>query len=71
MAAFETVSYPLEAINEITAPIRITMITHVTPLGMVSVNLGMGISNGIPTAVADTVIIDPAKKQNKIPLAKL
>ena len=38
---------------------------------MVSVSFGIGILNGIPTAVADTVIIDPAKKQNKIPLAKL
>ena len=26
---------------------------------------------GIPTAVAETVIIAPAKKQNKIPFAKL
>ena len=25
----------------------------------------------MPTAVAETVIIDPAKKQNKMPLAKL
>jgi hypothetical protein len=50
---------------------RITIITQVIPLGMVSVNLGIGISAGIPTALADTVIIDPAKKQNKISLAKL
>jgi hypothetical protein len=62
LAAFETVSYPFEAINEIRAPMRITIITQVIPLGMVSVNLGIGISAGIPTALADTVIIDPAKK---------
>ena len=71
LAAFVTVSYPLAAIIDITTPIKITIIIQVKPLGMVSVNLGIGISKGIPTAVAETVIIDPAKKQNKIPLARL
>ncbi|NDV16343.1 hypothetical protein GO009_09935 [Muricauda sp. TY007] len=67
----ETVSYPLAAINEITAPIANTITTHVIPLGMVSVSFGISISKGIPTAVAETVIIAPARKQNRIPLAKL
>ena len=55
----------------LTAPIIITITTQVIPLGIVSVNLGIGILKGIPTAVAETVIIEPAKKQNKIPFARL
>ena len=70
-AAFVTVSYPLAAITEMAMPIKSTITIQVEPLGKVSVSFGMGISKGIPTAVADTVIIEPAKKQNKIPLAKL
>ena len=58
-AAFETVSYPFEATKEITAPIAITITIQVMPLGMVSVSFGIGISKGMPTAVAETVIIEP------------
>ena len=71
LAAFDTVSYPLPAMIEITAPTRITITIQVSPFGMVSVSLGISIFRGTPTAVADTVIIAPAKKQKSIPLARL
>ena len=44
------------------------------PVGIVEENVGMAIvpagKNG-PTAVAETVIIDPARKQKRRPLARL
>jgi len=48
--------------------------THAGPVGIVLWKVGISIvpggKNG-PTAVAETVIIDPARKQNSSPLARL
>jgi len=43
------------------------------PVGIVSANVGIVIRspNGTPTAVAETVTIAPARKQNRTPLKRL
>ena len=71
LAALDTILYPLAAIQVVMLPIISTTITHVTLLGITSVSLGISILVGTPTAVAETVIMDPAKKQKRIPLAML
>ena len=53
------------------APTPSTARTQPILLGSVSVSSGIGKSNHTPTAVAETVIIAPARKQNMTPLAKL
>ena len=71
LAASETMSYPLLAIQVVKPPIKITVIIQLELLGITSVNLGISRFVGTPTAVADTVIMAPARKQNNIPLATL
>ena len=71
MAALETIPYPLAAIHVVRPPMIITTMIHVTLLGITSVSLGISIPVGTPTAVAETVIMEPAKKQNNTPLATL
>ena len=70
-AALDIVAKPLAAINEIKLPNINTIIIQVNPLGKVSVSFGIFILNGIPTAVAETVIMAPARKQKRMPLARL
>ena len=50
---------------------RRTAMTHPTLLGQASLSGGIGKLNHTPTAVAETVIIDPARMQNIAPLARL
>ncbi|MBA7579380.1 hypothetical protein ES708_21250 [subsurface metagenome] len=47
-----------------TAPTMNTTTIQLMLLGYISLNPGIGIPNGSPTAVADTAIIAPARKQN-------
>ena len=54
-----------------TAPTPSTMSTKLVLLGIQSPSEGIGMSKGMPTAVADTVIMAPARKQNRMPLARL
>ena len=70
-ATFATELYPRAAMMEMITPVMITISTQGAPLGMVSFKAGIGKLNGMPTAVVETVIIEPAKKQNKTPLATL
>ena len=47
------------------------MIIHGRPEGSQSVNFANGILNGMPIAVAETAIMEPAKKQNMRALTRL
>ena len=71
LAAWETIPYPLAAIHVVRPPMIKTTMIHVILLGITSVSFGISKPVGTPTAVADTVIMDPAKKQNNTPLATL
>ena len=55
-----------------TAPMRRQVMIQPGPVGKVVANVGIAMvgANGA-TAVAETVIMEPARKQNRIPLAKL
>src|SRR5690554_6739659 len=66
-----TCSKPNMATTVVMAPTTKTVITHPQLLGKISVREGMAKSNGIPTAVAETAIMAPARKQNKPALTKL
>ena len=66
-----TASYPQAATTAMTLPTAATARIQPRLFGRVSSNLGIGNSNHTPTAVAETVIIAPAKKQNMMPLARL
>src|SRR5699024_7460382 len=52
------------ATTVITDPTAKTVIIHPKLVGIQSPSVGMAISNGSPTAVAETAIMAPAKKQN-------
>ncbi len=54
-----------------TAPTANTVMTQPTLVGSQSARPGMGMPNGIPTAVADTAIMEPARKQNMRALTML
>ena len=71
LAAFETIPYPFEAIQVVSPPRTTTIKIQVKLLGITSVSFGISIFVGTPTAVAETVIIEPAKKQKRTPLARL
>jgi len=62
---------PAAATIATSMPTASTTTTHPTLFGSLSSRLGIGKSTQTPTAVADTVIIEPARKQNITPLARL
>ncbi len=55
---------PRMASSVTAAPTASTVTTHPTVFGYRSLSPGIAMSNGIPTAVAATEIIAPARKQN-------
>ena len=59
-----TYSYPAMATTVITLPTRNTVMIQPILVGSQSSRPGIGILNGRPTAVAATVIMAPARKQN-------
>ena len=59
------------ATSVITPPINRTVRTQPGVLGNQSDRVGISRSKGIPTAVAETAIIDPARKQNIKELTRL
>jgi hypothetical protein len=64
----------LSATSVIAVPIAMQERIQAMPVGIVDWNVGISIVPGGkkgPTAVAETVIIAPAKKQNNRPLARL
>ena len=64
----------MRATSVIATPIAMQEMIQAGPVGIVDWNVGISIvpggKNG-PTAVADTVIIEPARKQKRRPLARL
>ncbi len=54
-----------------TEPMTSTVTTHPTLFGQVSLSAGIEMSNQTPTAVALTVTMAPARKQNISPFARL
>ena len=60
----------LAATKDMTAPTANTTIIQPTLFGSQSDKPSIVILNGIPTAVAETEIIAPARKQNIKPLAR-
>ena len=66
-----TKRYPYAATRVIITPMTAHDAIHPRPLGNTSFNPGMRTSNSTPAAVAFTVIIAPARKQNITPLARL
>ncbi len=71
LANLETCSKPNMATTVVMIPIKNTAITQPTLLGYMSFNDGMIILKGMPTAVADTAIMEPAKKQNNPAFTRL
>src|SRR5512143_1609378 len=64
-------SYPLAATRANTPPITTTTATQAMLVGSQSVNAGIGMLKGRPTAVAETETMAPARKQKRIPFARL